>query len=69
MIKPYAPISCASFFCSRARHPTLSAAARRIGLVDKPGIRKRLQEPVPLAGGIAIFLDILREAAFSLTVN
>ena len=68
MIKPYAPISCASFF-ARASHPPLSASARRIGLVDKPGIRKRLQEPVPLAGGIAIFLDILRAAAFSLTVN
>jgi len=37
----------------------LSRLSPRMGLVDQPGGRKRHHEPVPLVGGIAIYLGVM----------
>ena len=62
-------IFCTTFFACALVIPVLSIVARRVGLVDMPGGRKRHQGAVPLVGGIAIFLSILSASAFGLKVD
>ena len=69
MIKLYALVFCSSFFACAFAIPAMSVVAHRIGLVDKPGGRKRHQGVVPLVGGIAIFFCILCAAALGLHVD
>ena len=69
MVKLSALIYCATFFACALAIPALSFVARRMGLVDKPGGRKRHQGAVPLVGGIVIFLSILCAATCGLQVD
>ena len=62
-------VFCASLFVCALVTPALSVIARRVGLVDRPGGRKRHQGAVPLTGGIAIFLSISCAAAFGVQVD
>ncbi|HMK37475.1 MAG TPA: MraY family glycosyltransferase, partial [Desulfomonilaceae bacterium] len=57
-------IAAAGFFATFFAIPPLAQLASRYGLVDHPGVRKIHGSPIPLCGGIAIFVP----AAFTLAV-
>ena len=48
--------SLTAFFCTLAAIVAFAPLAMRLGLVDTPTERKQHAEPVPLIGGIAIFI-------------
>lgn len=48
----------AAFIATALAVPPLRALCRRIGLVDDPGHRKIHHTPVPLAGGLAVFVGL-----------
>jgi len=48
-----------AFLVAAALVPVLKHPARRLGLVDRPGRRKRHHGAIPLTGGIAMFLGFL----------
>ncbi len=46
-----------AFACTLLLTPVVRALARRLGAVDRPGgERKRQQAPVPVGGGVGIFI-------------
>jgi len=50
----------AALIASLALAPVARMAARRLGVVDKPdGVRKRHERPVPLWGGVAVYLALV----------
>ncbi len=50
----------AALIASLALAPVARMAARRLGVVDKPdGARKRHERPVPLWGGVAVYLALV----------
>lgn len=52
-----------AFFFTLIAITTLAPVAKKIGLVDVPSGRKQHNEPVPLIGGIAIFIAFVTGAA------
>ncbi len=57
---PYSVLLAGSaFIISFALTPVVMAAARRLGVVDRPGPRRIHTEPVPTAGGLAMAVAIL----------
>lgn len=56
MVLPVFILGIASFLLSFIGTATMKRVAPRIGFVDKPGHRKIHRNPIPLGGGVAIFL-------------
>jgi len=56
----WAPVgaACVSFLITAALLPALIPLARRSGLLDRPGGRRKHDAPVPAIGGLAIFLGL-----------
>jgi UDP-GlcNAc:undecaprenyl-phosphate GlcNAc-1-phosphate transferase len=48
-----------SFFCCYALTPLVRGSSRRLGLVDRPGARRKHVAPTPRTGGIAIVISYL----------
>ncbi|MBO9308324.1 MAG: undecaprenyl/decaprenyl-phosphate alpha-N-acetylglucosaminyl 1-phosphate transferase [Chloroflexi bacterium] len=55
----YIPVLAVGFAASVSLAPLTRRLAQRIGLVDKPSARKVHQVPMPLMGGLAIYLAFL----------
>ncbi len=55
----YALAVAGGFFTTLAALPLWRAWCRRVGHVDDPGHRKIHREPVPLAGGLAVFTGLV----------
>ena len=58
MLLPILGLGAVSFVVSWALTWGMIHAAPKLGLVDKPGVRKIHDHPKPLGGGIAIFLAL-----------
>jgi UDP-GlcNAc:undecaprenyl-phosphate/decaprenyl-phosphate GlcNAc-1-phosphate transferase len=56
MVYPILALGAASFVASLLGTFAMRRFAPRIGFVDRPGHRKIHQDPIPLGGGVAIFL-------------
>jgi UDP-N-acetylmuramyl pentapeptide phosphotransferase/UDP-N-acetylglucosamine-1-phosphate transferase len=56
----YMPVLAVGFAASVGLAPLTRQLAQRIGLVDKPSARKVHQMPIPLMGGLSIYLAFLR---------
>jgi UDP-GlcNAc:undecaprenyl-phosphate/decaprenyl-phosphate GlcNAc-1-phosphate transferase len=57
-MQPYLPIILASGLLAFLVTPFTRVLARRLGMLDQPGLRKGHQLPVPLLGGLAIYLAL-----------
>lgn len=55
----YMPVLAVGFAASVGLAPLTRQFARRIGLVDKPSARKVHEAPIPLMGGLSIYLAFL----------
>ncbi|PJF30784.1 MAG: undecaprenyl/decaprenyl-phosphate alpha-N-acetylglucosaminyl 1-phosphate transferase [Candidatus Thermofonsia Clade 1 bacterium] len=55
----YVPVLAVGFAASVGLAPLTRQLAQRIGLVDKPNARKVHQMPIPLMGGLSIYLAFL----------
>lgn len=55
----YVPVLAIGFAASLGLTPLTRQLAQRIGLVDKPNARKVHRTPIPLMGGLAIYLAFL----------
>jgi UDP-GlcNAc:undecaprenyl-phosphate GlcNAc-1-phosphate transferase len=55
----FMPILVVGFAASVGLTPVTRQIAQRIGLVDKPNARKVHRTPIPLMGGLAIYLGVL----------
>jgi UDP-GlcNAc:undecaprenyl-phosphate GlcNAc-1-phosphate transferase len=64
----YALALAGGFVTTLVALPLWRAWCRRIGLVDDPGQRKIHQEPVPLAGGLAVFTGMIVPLALGILV-
>jgi UDP-GlcNAc:undecaprenyl-phosphate GlcNAc-1-phosphate transferase len=60
----YLPIILASAFLAFLATPLTRWMARRLGMVDQPGLRKAHRSPTPLLGGLAMYAGLI--AAFLL---
>jgi len=60
----YMPLIAIGFAASLGLTPLTRRLAERIGLVDKPSARKVHRTPIPLMGGLAIFLAFLLALLF-----
>jgi len=58
MLWATAGAACATFLITAALLPGLIPLARRSGLLDRPGGRRKHDKPVPAIGGLAIFLGL-----------
>jgi UDP-GlcNAc:undecaprenyl-phosphate GlcNAc-1-phosphate transferase len=58
MLLTAAGAACATFLITALLLPVLIPIARRTGLVDRPGGRRKHDRPVPAIGGVAIFLAL-----------
>jgi UDP-GlcNAc:undecaprenyl-phosphate GlcNAc-1-phosphate transferase len=56
MVYPILALGAASFVVAWVGTFAIRALAPRVGFVDKPGHRKIHRDPIPLGGGVAIFL-------------
>ena len=59
MLQTMAGAACATFLITALLLPVLIPIARRTGLVDRPGGRRKHDKPVPAVGGVAIFLALM----------
>jgi UDP-GlcNAc:undecaprenyl-phosphate GlcNAc-1-phosphate transferase len=59
MLQTMAGAACATFLITALLTPALTPVARRSGLLDRPGGRRKHDEPVPAIGGVAIFLGLI----------
>ncbi len=57
-MQPYLPIILASGLLAFLATPLTRILARRTGMVDQPGLRKAHRSPVPLLGGLAMYLAL-----------
>ncbi len=57
-MQTYLPIIVASGLLAFLATPLTRILARRMGMVDQPGLRKAHRSPVPLLGGLAIYLAL-----------
>lgn len=57
-----------SFFISLIIFPVALSIAKKKGIVDNPNARKLQRVPVPILGGIPVFLGILVAMAFGISV-
>lgn len=55
-IVPYLPTILAAGLLAFLATPLTRILARRVGMVDQPGVRKAHRSPVPLLGGLAIYV-------------
>ena len=55
---PYLPIIIASAVVAFLATPLTRILAHRVGMVDQPGLRKAHRLPVPLLGGLAMYLAL-----------
>src|SRR5262245_7586643 len=51
----YLPIILASGLLAFLVTPLTRVLARRVGMIDQPGLRKAHRSPIPLLGGLAIY--------------
>lgn len=58
MLQTTAGAACATFLIAALLTPALIPIARRSGLLDRPGGRRKHDAPVPAIGGVAIFLSL-----------
>jgi UDP-GlcNAc:undecaprenyl-phosphate GlcNAc-1-phosphate transferase len=58
--------ACASFLITAALLPVLIPVARRSGLLDRPGGRRKHDAPVPAIGGVAIFIGLAAATIWTL---
>ncbi len=63
----FLPALLVSAFTSFALTPLALRLARRLGFVDRPGARKLHLAPVPLLGGLAMYLALLAGGLVALT--
>ena len=54
----YLPIILASATLAFLATPLTRILAHRVGMVDQPGVRKAHRLPVPLLGGLAMYLAL-----------
>ena len=52
-------VTLVSFIVSMVSYPVLLRFAKRHGIVDNPGSRKLHREPVPVMGGVAVYVGIM----------
>jgi UDP-GlcNAc:undecaprenyl-phosphate GlcNAc-1-phosphate transferase len=64
-INAYLLATAGGFFTTLAALPLWRAWSMRVGLVDDPGHRKIHAEPIPLAGGLAVFTGLLVPLLFA----
>ncbi len=57
-IQPYLPIIIAAGLLAFLATPLTRVLARRLGMIDQPGLRKAHRLPVPLLGGLAMYLGL-----------
>lgn len=57
-MQTYLPIILASGLLAFLATPLTRILARRMGMVDQPGLRKAHRSPVPLLGGLAMYLAL-----------
>ena len=57
-MQPYLPIIIASGLLAFLVTPLTRLRARRLGMIDQPGVRKAHRLPVPLLGGLAMYLAL-----------
>src|SRR5881628_2392185 len=55
----YLAAAASAFLTTLVTLPLWRSWCRRVGLVDDPGPRKIHQQPIPLAGGLAIITGLL----------
>lgn len=58
-MKTYLVVACGSLFIALVATPLAMRAARWLGIIDAPGLRKVHGVPIPRTGGIAIFLGMM----------
>jgi UDP-GlcNAc:undecaprenyl-phosphate GlcNAc-1-phosphate transferase len=66
MLQATAGAACTSFLITAALLPLLIPVARRSGLLDRPGGRRKHDAPVPAIGGVAIFLALAAATVWNL---
>ena len=57
-MQQYLPIIIASGLLAFLATPLTRILARRLGMIDQPGLRKGHRSPVPLMGGLAMYLAL-----------
>src|SRR5688500_18237183 len=57
-IAPYLPIILAAGLLAFLATPLTRLLARRLGMIDQPGLRKVHRSPVPLLGGVAMYVGL-----------
>jgi UDP-GlcNAc:undecaprenyl-phosphate/decaprenyl-phosphate GlcNAc-1-phosphate transferase len=57
-IQPYLPIIIAAGLLAFLATPLTRLLARRLGMLDQPGLRKAHRLPVPLLGGLAMYVGL-----------
>jgi UDP-GlcNAc:undecaprenyl-phosphate GlcNAc-1-phosphate transferase len=57
-MQTYLPIILAAFFLAFLATPLTRILAQRVGMIDQPGVRKAHRSPVPLLGGLAMYVAI-----------
>lgn len=60
----YVPLILASGLLAFLVTPLTRILARRVGMIDQPGLRKAHRSPIPLMGGLAIFTAFLLSFLF-----
>lgn len=60
----YVPLVLASGFLAFLVTPITRILARRVGMIDQPGLRKAHRSPIPLMGGLAIFTAFILSFLF-----
>jgi UDP-GlcNAc:undecaprenyl-phosphate GlcNAc-1-phosphate transferase len=58
-LTPYLPIIIASGLLAFLATPLTRILARRVGMLDQPGLRKAHRSPIPLLGGLAIYAALV----------
>src|SRR3972149_4807435 len=54
----YLPVILAAGLLAFLATPVTRVLARRVGMIDQPGLRKAHRLPVPLLGGVGIYLSL-----------
>ena len=57
-LQPYLPIILAAGLLAFLATPVTRVLARRLGMLDQPGLRKAHRLPVPLLGGLAMYVAL-----------
>ena len=60
----YVPLILASGLLAFLVTPVTRILARRVGMIDQPGLRKAHRSPIPLMGGLAIFTAFILSFLF-----